>query len=60
MNEYNKTIKEVSEVCLVESSNGSYCSEWSITSETAYPLATLVLIAQFVLFLLVIKFFRNL
>jgi len=60
MTEYNEVFKESSEVCISESLNGSYCQEWSITSRTYYPLATLVLFFQVVVFLLVVRFIRNL
>jgi len=57
MIEYNKTIKESSEICIAN--NGDFCTNWQITSETTYPLATLILLGQFALFLLVINWFRN-
>lgn len=57
MIEFNKTIKETSEICLVD--NGTFCTEWQIDTEITYPLATLVILGQLALFILVIKWVRR-
>lgn len=57
MIEYNKTIKTTTEICL--SGNGVFCDEWQIDSETTYPLATIVIFIQIVVFLLAIKLFSR-
>ena len=57
MIEYNKTIKTTTEICL--SDNGVFCEEWQIDSEITYPLATIVIFLQIVVFLLAIKLFSR-
>lgn len=58
MIEFNKTIKTTSEVCLQD--NGVFCQEWQIDTEITHPLATLIILGQFALFILVIKWIRRL
>lgn len=53
--EYNKVIEVSDQVCLVD--NGVFCQEWQNNTETTYPFASLVLLGQLALFLLVVRFF---
>jgi len=56
---YNQTLATSTTLCLTESADGSFCAESVSTSEISYPLATIVILLQVVVFIFVIKWFSK-